>query len=60
MRSIKERIKRKMEVLTEVERRRFHVPEKAKVGANVVFLVLRQICPDSNSQGKFACGLWIA
>ena len=23
-------------------------------------LVLRQIGPDSNSQGKFACGLWIA
>ena len=34
--SIKQRIERKVEVLTRVERRRFHVPEKAKVGVNVV------------------------
>ena len=36
MRSIKQRIDRNMEVLTKVERRRCHVPEKDKVGANVV------------------------
>jgi len=36
MRSIRQRIERNMEVLTELERRHFHVlPEKAKVGANV-------------------------
>ena len=34
--SIKQRIERNMEVLTKVERRCCHVPEKAKVGANVV------------------------
>ena len=34
--STKQRIERKVEALTRVERRRFHVPEKAKVGVNVV------------------------
>ena len=36
MRSTKQRIERKVKVLTQVEKRRFHVPEKAKVDANVV------------------------
>jgi len=36
MQSIKQRIEKKMEVLTKVERRHFHIPEKAKVSANVV------------------------
>jgi hypothetical protein len=29
-------MERKKDVLTDVERRRFHVPEEAEVGANVV------------------------
>ena len=36
MRSIRQIIDRNMEVLTKVERRCCHVPEKAKVGANAV------------------------